>query len=182
MAPKGGMGPMRGKVFNQPAPYRTNPIIAHHDFVHNTKQFGGASMDINTGKVYGYGEGTGIAIGGEPDAKGRPIRTTYYGRRAADPTTAFNSRDVDVERAKLKSKVGRRENMLLGAWNPGEEDIVKSAAEGKNIRGINIDASRIYTPQEAATVFKERPQEKAGVDMSNFENVDNPYFKPGKKG
>lgn len=181
MALKGGMGPMREKVLNQPAPFRTHPIISHANFVSSIKQFGGASMDINTGKVYGYGEGKGIAIGGEPDASGKPIGTTYYGKDSTSPEKSFQSKDVDVERAKLKSAVGRRENMLLGAWNPTPSDISKSAAEGKDIRGINIDASRIYTPKEAASVFKSRPQEKAGVNMANFETVNNPYF-TGKRG
>jgi hypothetical protein len=163
-------------------PKLAHPVVSAVLFSDSISKNGGASMDVNTNKVYEYGQGHGIAIGGEPDSSGKPIETKYHGANLADPTRAVGLPEIIRHRDEIRDAIaGRpeseRSNVLLGAWNPTKKDIKDAAKEGKDIRGVNIDASRIYPKSEANKVFKARPEEKAGTDMSNFETVSNPYFK-----
>jgi len=159
-----------------------HPIVSAMGFVKSTQENGGASMDVNTNKVYGYGEGKGIAIGGESADSGKTIPTKYLGRAFKNPISKLDIQDVFAAKTAARKAIGhgRRENLLVGSWNPSPEEVAASAATGKNISGINMDVSRIYSHADAPKIFKARPEEAAGTNMEDFSTVKNPYHKPKK--
>lgn len=160
-------------------------LLNAKQFIDSTREYGGASFDVATNHLYQFGEGKGIAIGGEPGFLGRPVKTKYIGakeaRKGQNPVDMMTESDIAYRMGSLRRKAAGKPNTLLGAWNPTESDIADAKAEKKDIRGVNIDRSRIYSKTEAKKVFKSRPKEKAGTDMSDFSTVNNPNFKPKKK-
>ena len=160
-------------------------LLNAQQFIASTRDFGGASFDVGQNRLYQYGEGKGVAIGGEPGFLGKPVKTSYIGRKEArqgkNPVDSMTETDIAYRMGKLRRQAKNSPNTLLGAWNPDANDIANAQAEGKDIRGVNIDRSRIYSKTEAKKVFKARPNEKAGTDMSDFSTVSNPNFKPKKK-
>jgi hypothetical protein len=160
-------------------------LLNARQFIENTKEHGGASFDVAQNRLYQYGEGKGIAIGGEPGFMGRPVKTKYIGakeaRKGKNPADSMTEEDIAYRMGSLRRKAAGKPNTLLGAWNPDADSIAEAKSEKKDIRGINIDRSRIYSKTAAKKVFKSRPNEKAGTDMSDFSTVSNPNFKPKKK-
>lgn len=180
------MGFMRNIAWAHHEEFIKPDLLNAQQFIDSTKEHGGASFDVAKSHLYQWGEGEGIAIGGEPGRFGRPVKTSYIGAKQAragqDPVNEMNAEDIAYRMGKLRRQAKKVPDTLLGAWNPSEADIAKAKAKGKDIRGINIDRSRIYPKGSAADkIFKQRPNEEAGTDMSDFETVPNPHFKPKKK-
>lgn len=155
------------------------PLVDDSAFATDTNHGQGASMDLYTGRV----PKTGVSIGGESDAQGTPITTKYVkkGKHSAQLT----GEDVSKHRALLQSKVGRKANLVLGSWVPDSGEIATAAAKSppKDITGVNLDASGIYSEKKAPSVLASRPDEESGWNLAKNKSVfaSKPKVTPTKK-
>lgn len=151
--------------------------------VEAVREYGGATMNVASGKILPAFESTGTYIGGHPNTAGEPIGTEYLGENEENPAEHLTIADVLSHRDRIRRETGNDPSVALGLWNPSKEEIADSLEkQNKDIRGVNIDASSpLYTPEDLDAAFKARPKEYGATDLSNLETTTNPYFVRPKK-
>lgn len=119
---------------------RTNPNLSSAQFVSNTKEYGGATMQAHTGRVVQPGE-PGFFVGGQPDAHNKRIETQKV------PSGDLTPEVVEKSRARI-SAAAPDPNTLVGSWhdnNKGPAAPIEIDASGQfdNHRdAMNVATSR----------------------------------------
>ncbi len=123
--------------------------LSAQQFVDNTREYGGATMNVHTRRVAQAGE-RGFFVGGQPDASGKRIPTENVAPSDLTPETVENSR-ARIAAAAPDS------NTLVGSWhdsNKGPSAPVEIDASGQfdNHR----DAMRAATQRGERAVWNNR--------------------------
>jgi len=119
-------------------------------FIESTGENGGATMDLDTGKLYGPGD-KGEAVGAEPSVRTKePITTHVY---VGQPNLSGEQFADEYLRLKQHAIPGAS----IGSW----------AAN----RGLELDASRVFTdPVEASKAVVSRDQD-ASFDFNKMDET-----------
>lgn len=145
-----------------------HPLLSAVAFAHLTETQGGATMDANTGEALDASDPSQdtYVVGGEPDTKGKPIRTIKA--RKSDLLTK-----ISKARKNVVEKTGGRENATLGSWT---------------VKGVtDLDASGKEPDLEKAMQKMDERKEKAIFSSKKFResgyedgDINNPKFQDGK--
>lgn len=141
-------------------PRVSNPILSAVQFASNTREDGGATMNVTTNKVASPGDPINF-VGAEPDPRtGTKIPT--------QTVQSLTPADVLHHKARIAAVSQNNPRMNIGSW--------------KNRDGsVDIDASGGYDSQTHAKDLVISRNEDAGWDMKNMRNFNNEGIRKRRK-
>lgn len=129
-----------------------HPVVSAMQFAQLAQETGGATMRLRSNHVVTPGS-PGYAVGGEPDARGVRVPTTYH-------AGALSAGDVLRHQQRLRSMT-RSPEAALGTWRDTE-------ASGSP---HELDLSAVYQNRAKAERVGRRRGEKAIWDNSRMDEI-----------
>lgn len=152
-----------------------NPLLSAIQFDQYTQEHGGATMDPKTFQILEPGKTDVVLVGGEKDASGKRIPTTYYGktRKGSQPSsTRLSPAEVLKEAGRITRLTGSRPGAMVGSY----------ISEDEPHKGVQLDASAGITDRSQVIPTLAARNEESAWDNKNQTLIMNPYYKPrGRK-
>ena len=136
------------------------PIVSAVQFANQTKQFGGATMDVHSFRVAQPGEHITF-VGGQRDSKGKSIPEETI------PHEALTMPKVLQKAKEVRRQMGPGRGSSLGAWAPEDN------------RGVVLDASKGYQTEPLAMKDAQSTNQEAIYSMTKGE-LRNKKYNPRK--
>lgn len=132
--------------------------MSYEKFVNQVQKTGGASMDLNSGKLLQPGK-KGFMVGGEPDRHGAPIPAH------AVPEDDFGEKHVSDFVNYMKNVSGSTFRVNVGAWKDNGEVVMDASKKAKRAKeairkGRNRDQKAIWDNKNMREI------DTGGVDRS----------------
>lgn len=149
-------------------PRISNPVLSAVQFAADTRDFGGATMNVHTNKVAQPGDPL-VFVGGEPNNRGERIPTHYVDSGSDNPQ--LTPKNVIDQKGRVAGQSRGNPVMSLGSWVDSKN---KSA-------GVQVDASGGYRNRRQAEDLVLSRHEDAAWDMKNMRNIRNEGIRKRRK-
>jgi hypothetical protein len=133
------------------------------DFIDSTRQHGGATMNLTTGKVAQYGDKVHL-VGKEPSKlSGHPVRTEF--ESVGDSHPSLSAKQFASHFVRLKEHAAD-DKASMGSW-------VDNKSKKSRAKGVQIDLSTGHKYKRSAEKKMIARNEDAIFSMTNMRNTYN---------